>query len=162
MRGFGLPEMIIFLFFFAMVFLLPILFLRYRKQLLMHQERMAALEKGAELPPIPPEGGLYTPRVYLLRGLIWLFSGIGLTVFLLALVNTAVEPVPLSQRLYEAQHLRQMGAPEDQVKQMIDSRETSRRIPIGLPLIGLVPIGVGFAYLIFYFGERKQFAAPQR
>ena len=27
---------------------------------------------------------------------------------------------------------------------------------MGIALIGLVPIGVGLAYLIFYAGERKQ------
>jgi len=63
------------------------LYLQYRKRkeifALYHQERMSALEKGVELPPLP--AGLltdgaspYNPRRHLLKGLAWLFSGIGL------------------------------------------------------------------------------------
>jgi len=67
-------------------------FLQYRKRketfLLYHQERMAALEKGVELPPLPEvlfsDEGLksYHPRRHLLKGLVWLFTGIGLGVAL--------------------------------------------------------------------------------
>ncbi len=46
-----------------------------------HKERLAAIEKGVELPPLPPEfvgaGPKGRPR-YLLRGLIWLFVGLGI------------------------------------------------------------------------------------
>lgn len=45
-----------------------------------HKERLAAIDKGVELPPLPVElVGAYPkgrPR-YLLRGLIWLFVGLG-------------------------------------------------------------------------------------
>ncbi len=65
-------------------------YLQYRRRketfALYHQERMAALEKGVELPPLPdylltednrlPRA--YNPRRHLLKGLIWLFIGIGL------------------------------------------------------------------------------------
>src|SRR4029077_3571884 len=46
-----------------------------------HQERMAAIEKGLELPPEPhPEATQMAPRArYLLRGLIWLGVGLALT-----------------------------------------------------------------------------------
>ena len=50
-----------------------------------HKERLAAIEKGVELPPLPVELiGAYPkgrPR-YLLRGLIWLFVGLGILVVL--------------------------------------------------------------------------------
>lgn len=57
---------------------------------LYHQERMAAIEKGVDLPPLPEtflsEDGHplrpYSPRRLLLRGLVWLFIGIGLGVAL--------------------------------------------------------------------------------
>src|SRR5437763_5500698 len=53
---------------------------------LYHQERMAAIDKGVELPPIPDSffGSTYTsnPRRDLLKGLVWLFLGIGITVAL--------------------------------------------------------------------------------
>src|ERR1700683_2106730 len=53
--------------------------IRYRRQELRHKERMAAIEKGAELPAESPERPLlpWSPRVYLLRGLFWLFTGLG-------------------------------------------------------------------------------------
>jgi hypothetical protein len=158
MRGLGFPEVVMFLLFFVAVLLVPALFFRYRKQVLSHQERMTALEKGVDLPAMRTEAGPWTPRVYLLRGLIWLFGGIGLAVFLLALSLTSMEPVPLSLKLFEAQRLREAGGTEDQVKQLINSYEVRKRVPEGLSLIGLVPVGVGLAYLIFYFGERKQLA----
>jgi hypothetical protein len=49
---------------------------------MIHRERMAALEKGLQ-PPVDPEpsGSLrrhHGPRNYLLRGLVWLFIGLGL------------------------------------------------------------------------------------
>jgi hypothetical protein len=46
-----------------------------------HQERMAAIEKGLELPPEPHlEAAQMAPRArYLLRGLIWLGVGLALT-----------------------------------------------------------------------------------
>ncbi|HYG33601.1 MAG TPA: DUF6249 domain-containing protein [Clostridia bacterium] len=67
-----------------------VIYLGYRRRkevfALYHTERMAALEKGVELPPLPDallsEDGRpffpYTPRRHLLRGLVWLFAGLGL------------------------------------------------------------------------------------
>lgn len=62
------------------------IYLSYRKRkevfALHHQERMLAIEKGMELPPLP-EGLLedsaapYNPRRHLLKGLVWLFVGLG-------------------------------------------------------------------------------------
>jgi len=66
------------------------IYLQYRKRketfALYHQERMAALDKGVELPPLPDfllaEDNRpfrpYHPRRHLLKGLIWLFIGIAL------------------------------------------------------------------------------------
>ena len=65
------------------------IYLSYRKRrdifALYHQERMAAIEKGVDLPPLPDalltEDGKplrpYNPRGHLLKGLAWLFVGIG-------------------------------------------------------------------------------------
>jgi hypothetical protein len=63
------------------------IYLSYRKRkeffTLYHQERMAAIEKGVELPPLPEallvEDGAkpYHPRRHLLKGLGWLFVGLG-------------------------------------------------------------------------------------
>ena len=66
------------------------LYLNYRKRkemfALYHQERMAAIDKGVELPPLPDtlltDDGKpvspYNPRQHLLKGLAWLFVGLGL------------------------------------------------------------------------------------
>ncbi len=70
--------------------------LNYRKRkeifALYHQERMAALEKGVDLPPLPDalltdDARPYNPRRHLLKGLAWLFVGIGLGLALFALVG---------------------------------------------------------------------------
>ena len=46
-----------------------------------HKERMAAIEKGLELPPesLPPPAQMPPRALYLLRGLIWLGVGLALT-----------------------------------------------------------------------------------
>ena len=80
---------------------------------LYHQERMAAIEKGIELPPVP-EGLLSEedkpahPRRQLLKGLVWLLIGLGLTVAL----------------WFNAGHEE--------------------------ACFGLIPAGIGLAYLIYY------------
>lgn len=72
------------------------LFLDYRKKRDMfamhHKERLAAIEKGMEVPPLPPEffqdgrrGGVRSPSDYLRRGLVLLFVGVAISV---ALYNT--------------------------------------------------------------------------
>ena len=63
------------------------LYLRYRRHkdsfALYHQERMAAIEKGVEVPPLPAnlfeEGSApYHPRRHLFKGLLWTLVGLGL------------------------------------------------------------------------------------
>jgi hypothetical protein len=46
-----------------------------------HKERMAAIEKGLELPPesLPPPAQTLSRSRYLLRGLIWLGVGLAIT-----------------------------------------------------------------------------------
>lgn len=61
---------------------------RTQKTELRHRERLAALEKGIELPP-DPEPEPRRPR-YLLRGLVWLFTGIAIFVFLGAVADDDV------------------------------------------------------------------------
>ena len=136
------------------------LVLRYKRQQLRHQERMAAIEKSAELPAEPAERAPapWSPRIYLLRGLIWLFTGIGLTVFLFGLsLSVGAHQETIEDRLWRAQNLRRNGATEDEVKQLINSKEPVRKdFPEGFALIGLIPIGVGLAYIIYYRGEDKR------
>jgi hypothetical protein len=67
------------------------IYLNYRKRRELyahyHQERMAAIEKGMECPPWPTHllasedvGSSSSPRRHLLKGLVWLFIGLGLIV----------------------------------------------------------------------------------
>src|SRR5438034_6022338 len=61
-----------------------------------HKERLAAIEKGVELPPLPveligpaPKG---RPR-HLLRGLVWLFIGLGMMAGLAGVTRSEAEKV---------------------------------------------------------------------
>ena len=78
------------------------IFLNYRKRsqmfALYHQERMQAIDKGIDLPPLPEaffsEDGKpprpYAPHRQLLIGLIWLFTGLALFAALYATLEFAV------------------------------------------------------------------------
>ncbi len=78
---------------------IAVIYLNYRKRkeifALYHQERMAALDKGVDLPPLPDAlltdeawaAKTYHPRRHLLKGLVWLFMGLGLLAGLYAVVD---------------------------------------------------------------------------
>jgi hypothetical protein len=101
------------------------IFLNYRKRkqmfALYHQERMAAIDKGIELPPLPEaffaeDGkmpGPRSPHRHLLAGLILLLIGLALTLALYVEVQN---------------HF----------------------------LWGLVPAGIGLAFLIYYFAVGRK------
>jgi hypothetical protein len=93
---------------------------RMKKDLfeLHHKERMAAIDKGLDVPPLPPE--LFrpqrkpsTPASLLRLGLILVLGGAGLAVAMSYAFDT-------------------------------------------LSLWGLIPVGVGLAYLVSFLYERKQ------
>lgn len=109
----------------GIVFSIPIIWivLSYRKRRrlmeLHHVERMAAIERGMDLPPLPIElidgRAVRRRRSSLLPGLVWFF--IGLAVLLGWLIT---------------------GFDDD------------------LPVIGgLIPLGIGLAYLIYYYVEGR-------
>ncbi|MGI9246451.1 MAG: DUF6249 domain-containing protein [Steroidobacteraceae bacterium] len=82
-----------------------------------HAERMAAIERGMDIPPLPESFYNATRRSrgprYLLSGMVWLFVGIALCLALGAVVD------------------------ED------------------IAYFGLIPGGVGLAFLIYYFIEGR-------
>jgi hypothetical protein len=89
-----------------------------------HAERMAAIERGMEIPPLPIEliDGRSVPkrrRTALLPGLVWFFVGLAVTVG--SLVGDADGEIPV--------------------------------------FLGLIPLGIGLAYLIYYFTEGKKVEA---
>lgn len=112
LSGIGLPTAV----------LLVYLVLTYRKRRylmqLHHAERMAAIERGMELPPLPIElfEGSRRRTTSLLPGLVWFFVGIGVMIA-----------------------MRATGESEG--------------------MIGLVPAGVGLAYLIYYLAEGRKIEA---
>ena len=89
-----------------------------------HKERMAAIERGLEIPPLPesffsPLDRNKRPR-HLLTGMIWFFIGMALFVALGAVAGEEVQ------------------------------------------YFGLIPAGVGAAFLIYYFVEGRHEAADFR
>jgi hypothetical protein len=101
--------------------------LRHSRRLMIHRERLAALEKGIELPPLEQEvqrGNWNVQRILLLGGLCWISLGLGAFVVLNAL----------------------LAHPSDLVKE----------IPQGLQWIGVAPVGIGLSHLIVYLLERKK------
>ena len=125
---------------------------RFKHRELQHEERMAALEKGQPLPPTA-EASAWSPRAYLLRGLTWVFTGVGLMVFLLGMATTTHHEVSASDRVWRANNAKERGATEEQVREIMNDREIGG-IPPAIALIALIPIGVGAAYLITYRLER--------
>jgi hypothetical protein len=90
-----------------------------------HAERMAAIERGMEIPPLPIEliDGRSVPkrrRTALLPGLVWFFIGLALVIGTVA-GSTSDDEIPL--------------------------------------FAGLIPLGIGLAYLIYYFVEGRNVEA---
>jgi uncharacterized membrane protein len=131
------------------------LYFRYRRRELQHKERLAALEKGTPLPDVPEELlAPRSPRIYLLRGMMWLFSGIAIVAFLSAIASYTREPASMEHRLDRTQELKRLGATDEQIQEA-EKEPPPDAMPRGIALLGLVPIGIGLAYLIYYQVERK-------
>jgi hypothetical protein len=97
---------------------------------------MLAMEKGLQ-PPLDPERssrrGETGPRNLLLRGLVWLFIGIGAFV---------------SMNWFRMSWTDHMEGPFGG--------------SVSLPFLAFIPIAVGLAYLVYYAIEgRKQFPPAQ-
>lgn len=103
--------------------------LRHQQRAMVHRERLAALDKGADLPPCPDEApsrfdfGL--DSVLLLSGLIWLAVGLGGMVAAYVIVS------------------------QPQIQRMPDV------VPPHIALIGLPVALVGVAHLIVYRARRN-------
>jgi hypothetical protein len=141
-----------------LIVVLAVLYLRYRGQQMLHEERMAALEKEAAVPTVWGRDP-WTPHVYLLRGLIWSFSGAALLICLFGLAVSSRRPESAESMAYRAQALsRNLGVALDQARQMVDKDEPDRTqgMPLGVALLGLIPLGVGLAYLMFYRSDESR------
>jgi hypothetical protein len=100
--------------------------LRHHRRVMIHRERLAAVEKGIELPPLEQEvqrSSWNVSRILLFAGLCWLSVGIGVFVVLSALL---AHPTP----------------------------QTADMLP-GIQWVAIAPIGIGLSHLIVYAVGRK-------
>ncbi len=135
------------------------LYVRYRNLQMFHQERLAALDKGVTI-PIGHTLAPWSQRVYLLRGLLWSFAGIALIVSLLGIAAATRRTESAENTLWRAQNMaKNLNIPAEEAKQIAEKDRDARPngMPASVSLLGLIPVGVGLAYLVFYFtGERRR------
>ena len=102
--------------------------LRHQRRTLIHQERLAAIEKGAALPPLEQEQRCRSwnvQRTLLLAGLIWLSVGVCAYVTLSVIIAS-----PANAKL---------------------------EVPPGIQWVGLGPAAIGISHLVVYLaGKRKE------
>jgi hypothetical protein len=102
--------------------------LQLNRRTMIHRERVAAIEKGVDLPPLEQEvrrSNWNVQRILLLAGLVWVSLGVGTFVLLSALL--AQDP------------------------------RVTREIPQGLQWIGVAPVCIGLSHLIVYLiGKRME------
>jgi hypothetical protein len=102
--------------------------LRHKRRALIHQERLVAIEKGIDLPPLEQETkrrAWNVQRTLLLAGLIWVSLGVCAYVTLSAII----------------------ASPQN----------ASLEIPPGIQWLGLGPIAIGVSHLVVYLaGKRKE------
>jgi hypothetical protein len=136
--------------------------LRFQQRALIHKERIAAIEKGIDVPAFSSDrqsgpSAPWSPRQYLLRGLIWLFAGLAVAFSLAAISGTSNHPVTTEERIRMANNARASGATEEEIKRLwADTSARPSGLPAGAAALGLIPAAVGAAYLIFYAVERKK------
>jgi hypothetical protein len=144
----------------GLTLILVVAYLKHRKQVMLHEERMAALDKGTAI-PLGRDPGPWSPRVYLLRGLIWSFSGAALIVCLLGIAWSTTRPTSAESMLWAAKNVSQnLDIPLDQARQIVEKDQSRTGMPAGVSSLGAVPLAVGLAYLVFYFTDdsRKRLA----
>jgi hypothetical protein len=72
-------------------------YLRHHRRIMIHRERLAALAKGVDMPPVEQEiqqTRWNIQRLLLLAGLSWISIGIGAYVMLGAMVGRPGSPIP--------------------------------------------------------------------
>ena len=105
----------------VLAFLAFAMWLRQQRRMMIHRERIAALEKGVELPPIEVEVQRISwnvQRLLLLAGFVWISIGAG---FYMVFGEMLRNPT-----------------------------EATRDVPHGIQYVGYGLIGVGVSHLIAY------------
>jgi len=102
--------------------------LAHNRRMMIHRERMLAIEKGVALPPLEQEirrSNINVQRILLLAGLTWLAIGIAAFVTLNALL-------------------------------MFASAKFTDEIPRGIQWAAIAPIGIGLSHVIVYLVGRNK------
>jgi len=131
------------------------LYLRFRSLQMFHVERMAAMEKGSTIPVWRTQAP-WSPRVYLLRGLMWSLAGAALTLSLFGIADATHRSPSAYLSLGQAKNLSEnIGIPLDEARKIIDQDREHHvdGMPSAVALLGLIPVGIGLAYLLFYFTD---------
>ena len=150
------PETFLFtLVVFAAIIITMVLYSRHSAREFEHKEKLAALEKGVDLPV--RQTAPWTPRTYLLHGMIWLFAGLASIVAMFAIAATSNRQPSVEEKLRAVSDARVRGATPEEIQLLLNEPyRGEERIPIGLSMLGLIPTGVGLAYLIFYRIESRK------
>ena len=102
--------------------------MQHARRMMVHRERLAAIEKGIELPPLEQE--VRRSRWNVQRFLLWfgcLDISIGVGVYILLSVMMSFPPNKFTQDL-----------------------------PPGIQYVGVIPVGMGIAHLIAYLVETRR------
>ena len=97
------------------------MWLRQQRRLMIHRERLAALEKGVDLPQMEKEVHLNTwnvQRLLLLAGLVWISIGVGFYLVFSTMLRTQTD--------------------------------FTREVPPGIQYVGYGMIGIGISHLIAF------------
>jgi hypothetical protein len=134
-----LPAIIVIAIVVLLVAYLFQLWARHQRRLMIHRERLAALEKGMELPPVEHEiqrGSSNVQRLLLLAGLCWVSVGVALFMTLNELAGGDLS-VPIG--------VERSGF-----------TWASVHVHAGLRPLGLAPIGIGLSHIVVYFVGRRR------
>jgi hypothetical protein len=138
MDGFELPITIIIM--GSMIYALQ-LWIRHQRRLMVHRERLAAIEKGIELPPLEREiqrGSWNVQRLLLFAGLVWISLGIAAFLLLFDVAGTTFH-IP------------------DGYDQFGNKTWMDVMIPRGAQWAALAPLGIGISHVIVYLvGKQKE------
>jgi hypothetical protein len=112
---------------FVLAFVAYGMWLRQERRMMIHRERLAAIEKGIDLPPVVRESqrtAWNVQRLLLLLGLVWISAGVG---FYMVFSEMLRNPT-----------------------------EFTRDVPPGIQYVGYGLIGVGISHLVaFAAGFRR-------
>ena len=117
---------------------------RHARRLMVHKERLAAIEKGIAVPPLVEQeiqrGSFNVQRLLLLAGLVWISVGVAALLTLAGLAGGPPLQLPWSSDWTTGHPVL-----------------VEVHIRSGMAWIALAPIGIGLAHLLVYHvGKRRE------